>query len=112
MTEGGSVMTLTYLGGERVVKNYNVMGVAKAALDASVKYLANDLGKDGIRVNAISAGPIRTLAAKGIGGFNDVLKEIEEKAPLRKTTTQEEVGDTASFLLAIYLVELQVKSFM
>ncbi|GAF23427.1 MULTISPECIES: enoyl-ACP reductase FabI [Shouchella] len=98
MTEGGSVMTLTYLGGERVVKNYNVMGVAKAALDASVKYLANDLGKDGIRVNAISAGPIRTLAAKGIGGFNDVLKEIEEKAPLRKTTTQEEVGDTALFL--------------
>ncbi|KQL57667.1 MULTISPECIES: enoyl-ACP reductase FabI [Bacillaceae] len=98
MTEGGSVMTLTYLGGERVVKNYNVMGVAKAALDASVKYLANDLGKDGIRVNAISAGPIRTLAAKGIGGFNDVLREIEEKAPLRKTTTQEEVGDTALFL--------------
>ncbi|SDB82864.1 enoyl-ACP reductase FabI [Shouchella lonarensis] len=98
MTEGGSMTTLTYLGGERVVRNYNVMGVAKAALDASVKYLANDLGKDGIRVNAISAGPIRTLAAKGISGFNDVLKEIEEKAPLRKTTTQEEVGDTALFL--------------
>lgn len=98
MTDGGSIITMTYLGGERVVKNYNVMGVAKAALDASVKYLANDLGKDGIRVNAISAGPIRTLAAKGIGGFNDVLKEIEERAPLRKTTTQEEVGDTALFL--------------
>ncbi|MFB4210877.1 enoyl-ACP reductase FabI [Shouchella sp. JSM 1781072] len=100
MTEGGSVITMTYLGGERVVKNYNVMGVAKAALDASVKYLANDLGKEGIRVNAISAGPIRTLAAKGIGGFNEVLREIEEKAPLRKTTTQEEVGDTALFLVS------------
>ncbi|MED1562510.1 enoyl-ACP reductase FabI [Alkalihalobacillus alcalophilus] len=100
MTEGGSVVTLTYLGGEKVVRNYNVMGVAKASLDASVKYLANDLGKDGIRVNAISAGPIRTLAAKGIGGFNDVLKEIEERAPLRKTTTQEEVGDTALFLMS------------
>ncbi|GAF66855.1 enoyl-ACP reductase [Bacillus sp. TS-2] len=100
MTEGGSVITLTYLGGEKVVKNYNVMGVAKASLDASVKYLANDLGKDGIRVNAISAGPIRTLAAKGIGGFNDVLKEIEERAPLRKNTTQEEVGDTALFLMS------------
>lgn len=98
MSEGGSIITLTYLGGEKVIKNYNVMGVAKATLDASVKYLANDLGKDGIRVNAISAGPIRTLAAKGIGGFNDVLKTIEEKAPLRKTTTQEEVGDTALFL--------------
>ncbi|TSB46094.1 enoyl-ACP reductase FabI [Alkalicoccobacillus porphyridii] len=100
MSEGGSIITLTYLGGEKVVKNYNVMGVAKASLDASVKYLANDLGKDGIRVNAISAGPIRTLAAKGIGGFNDVLKEIEEKSPLRKTTTQEEVGDTALFLVS------------
>lgn len=98
MSEGGSIITMTYLGGEKVVCNYNVMGVAKAALDASVKYLANDLGKDGIRVNAISAGPIRTLAAKGIGGFNNVLKEIEERAPLRKTTTQEEVGDTALFL--------------
>ncbi|WP_096199075.1 enoyl-ACP reductase FabI [Bacillus sp. FJAT-45350] len=100
MTEGGSIVTLTYLGGERVVKNYNVMGVAKASLDASVKYLANDLGKDGIRVNAISAGPIRTLAAKGISGFNDVLKEIEERAPLRRSTTQEEVGDTAMFLMS------------
>lgn len=98
MSEGGSIITMTYLGGEKVVRNYNVMGVAKAALDASVKYLANDLGKDGIRVNAISAGPIRTLAAKGIGGFNNVLKEIEEQAPLRKTTTQEEVGDAALFL--------------
>ena len=100
MTEGGSIVTLTYLGGERVVTNYNVMGVAKASLDASVRYLANDLGKYGIRVNAISAGPIRTLAAKGISGFNSVLKEIEERAPLRRTTTQEEVGDTALFLMS------------
>ncbi|NEU29644.1 enoyl-ACP reductase FabI [bacterium LRH843] len=100
MTDGGSIVTMTYLGGERVVRNYNVMGVAKASLDASVKYLANDLGKENIRVNMISAGPIRTLAAKGIGGFNDVLKEIEERAPLRRTTTQEEVGDTALFLMS------------
>ncbi|KAB7705009.1 enoyl-ACP reductase FabI [Bacillus aerolatus] len=100
MTEGGSIMTMTYLGGERVVKNYNVMGVAKASLDASVRYLAADLGKDGIRVNSISAGPIRTLAAKGIGDFNSILKDIEESAPLRRTTTQEEVGDTAVFLLS------------
>ncbi|BAB06562.1 enoyl-[acyl-carrier-protein] reductase FabI [Halalkalibacterium halodurans] len=100
MNEGGSIVTLTYLGGEKVVRNYNVMGVAKASLDASVKYLANDLGKENIRVNAISAGPIRTLAAKGIGGFNDVLREIEERAPLRRTTTQEEVGDTALFLMS------------
>lgn len=100
MSEGGSILTLTYLGGERVIKNYNVMGVAKAALDASVKYLANDLGKLGIRVNSISAGPIRTLSAKGISDFNSVLKEIEEKSPLRKTTTPEEVGDTALFLFS------------
>ncbi|CEE01086.1 Enoyl-[acyl-carrier-protein] reductase [Caldibacillus thermoamylovorans] len=100
MTEGGSIITLTYLGGERVVTNYNVMGVAKASLDASVKYLANDLGKDGIRVNSISAGPIRTLSAKGIRGFNSVLNQIEEKAPLRRTVTQEEVGDTALFLFS------------
>lgn len=100
MTEGGSIMTMTYLGGERVLPNYNVMGVAKASLDASVRYLANDLGKDAIRVNAISAGPIRTLAAKGISGFNQILNEIEETAPLRRTTTQEEVGDTALFLMS------------
>lgn len=100
MTEGGSIVTLTYLGGERVVSNYNVMGVAKAALDASVKYLANDLGKDAIRVNAISAGPIRTLAAKGVKDFNSILKKIEEKAPLRRTITQEEVGDAALFLFS------------
>jgi len=100
MTEGGSIVTLTYLGGERVVTNYNVMGVAKASLDASVKYLASDLGKLGIRVNSISAGPIRTLSAKGISDFNSILKEIEERAPLRRTTTPEEVGDTAAFLFS------------
>ena len=100
MTEGGSIITLTYLGGERVVTNYNVMGVAKASLDASVKYLANDLGKEGIRINSISAGPIRTLSAKGIRGFNSVLNQIEEKAPLRRTVRQEEVGDTALFLFS------------
>lgn len=100
MTEGGSIVTLTYLGGERVVKNYNVMGVAKASLDATVKYLANDLGKENIRVNSISAGPIRTLSAKGVSEFSTILKEIEQSAPLRRTTTQEEVGDTALFLFS------------
>ncbi|MDQ0245283.1 enoyl-[acyl-carrier protein] reductase I [Bacillus fengqiuensis] len=100
MTEGGSIVTLTYLGGERVVQNYNVMGVAKASLDASVKYLAADLGKYGVRVNSISAGPIRTLSAKGISDFNSILKEIEESSPLRRTTTPEEVGDTAVFLFS------------
>ncbi|WP_409304678.1 enoyl-ACP reductase FabI [Peribacillus sp. SCS-155] len=100
MTEGGSIVTLTYLGGERVLQNYNVMGVAKASLDASVRYLASDLGKLGIRVNSISAGPIRTLSAKGISDFNTILKKIEEEAPLRRTTTPEEVGDTAVFLFS------------
>ena len=100
MTEGGSIVTLTYLGGERYITNYNVMGVAKASLDASVKYLAADLGKEGIRVNAISAGPIRTLSAKGISDFNASLNMIEEKSPLRRTTTPEEVGDTAVFLFS------------
>ena len=100
MKEGGSIVTLSYLGGERVVTNYNVMGVAKAALNASVKYLANDLGQYNIRVNAISAGPIRTLSAKAIGDFHLILKEIEEKAPLKRTTTLEEVGDTTVFLMS------------
>lgn len=100
MTEGGSIMTMTYLGAERAMKNYNVMGVAKAALEASVRYLAADLGPNNIRVNAISAGPIRTLAAKGISGFNTILKQVEEKAPLRRTTEQAEVGDTAMFLMS------------
>jgi len=100
MTEGGSIMTMTYLGAERAMKNYNVMGVAKAALEASVRYLANDLGQYNIRVNAVSAGPIRTLAAKGIKDFNSILREVEEKAPLRRTTETAEVGDTAMFLLS------------
>jgi enoyl-[acyl-carrier protein] reductase I len=100
MSEGGSIVTLTYLGGERVLPNYNVMGVAKASLEASVRYLASDLGKDGIRVNSISAGPIRTLSAKGISDFNSILKDIEERSPLRRTTTPEEVGDTALFLFS------------
>ncbi|SFC30898.1 Enoyl-[acyl-carrier-protein] reductase [NADH] [Bacillus sp. 491mf] len=100
MTEGGSIVTLTYLGGERVVSNYNVMGIAKASLEASVKYLANDLGKHNIRVNAVSAGPIRTLSAKGVGDFNSILKQIEERAPMRRNVTQEEVGNTALFLFS------------
>jgi Enoyl-[acyl-carrier-protein] reductase (NADH) len=100
MTEGGSVVTMTYLGGERVVKNYNVMGVAKASLDASVKYLANDLGKNDIRVNAISAGPVRTLSAKGISDFNSVRTLIEEKAPLHRSISPEDVGNAALFLFS------------
>jgi len=100
MTEGGSIVTMTYLGAERAMPNYNVMGVAKAALEASVRYLAADLGPYNIRVNAISAGPIRTLAAKGIKDFNSILRQVEEKAPLRRTTDAEEVGDTAMFLMS------------
>lgn len=100
MTEGGCLVTLTYLGGERVVKNYNVMGVAKAALEASVKYLAHDLGESNIRVNAISAGPVKTLAAKGIGNFNDLMRIFEEKAPMHRPVTLEEVGNTALFLVS------------
>ncbi|MCR2804579.1 enoyl-ACP reductase FabI [Paenibacillus soyae] len=100
MTEGGSIVTQSYIGAERVVKNYNVMGVAKAALEASVRYLAEDLGKYGIRVNTISAGPIRTLAAKGVSGFNDIMATIEEKAPLRRNIDQDEVGDATLFLLS------------
>lgn len=100
MTEGGSIVTQTYLGAERVMRNYNVMGVAKAALEASVRYLAEDLGKYGIRVNAVSAGPIRTLAAKGVSGFNDILNTVEEKAPLRRNVDQSEVGDATMFLIS------------
>jgi len=100
MTDGGSIITMTYLGGERVVQNYNVMGVAKAALESSVQYLASDLGPNNIRVNAISAGPIRTLSAKGVKDFNTILHQIEEKAPLRRTTDASEVGDTALFLMS------------
>lgn len=100
MTDGGSIVALTYIGGERVLPNYNVMGVAKAALEMSVRYLAADLGKQGIRVNAISSGPIRTLSSKGVSDFNSILHEIEEKAPLHRNTTPEEVGDTAVFLFS------------
>ena len=100
MTEGGSIVTMTYLGAERALPNYNVMGVAKAALEASVRYIASDLGPRNIRINAISAGPIRTLAAKGISGFNSILKQVEEKAPLRRTTDASDVGDTALFLMS------------
>lgn len=98
MKNGGSIVTLTYLGGERVVKNYNVMGVAKAALETSVKYLAADLGKENIRVNAISAGPVKTLAAKGIKDFNVMLKMFEEKSPMGRLINKEEVANTATFL--------------
>jgi enoyl-[acyl-carrier protein] reductase I len=100
MTEGASMVTLTYLGGERVVENYNVMGVAKAALDANVRYLATDLGKDNIRVNAISAGPVRTVSAKGVGDFNKIVHVMEERSPLRRATNQEEIGDVAAFLFS------------
>jgi enoyl-[acyl-carrier protein] reductase I len=95
---GGSIVTLTYLGGERVAPGYNVMGVAKAALESSVRYLAYDLGQHNIRVNAVSAGPINTLAARGISGFTDILKIARERAPLRRNTEPEEVGDTTLFL--------------
>ena len=100
MNEGGSLLTLTYFGAEKVVPHYNVMGVAKAALEASVKYLAADLGADGIRVNAISAGPIRTLAASGIGDFRYILKWNEYNSPLRRNTTTDEVGGAALYLLS------------
>lgn len=100
MLEGGSIVTQSYIGAERVIKNYNVMGVAKAALESSVKYLAEDLGKYNIRVNAVSSGPIRTLAAKGVSGFNDILTTIEERAPLRRNVDQDEVGDATLFLLS------------
>ncbi|WP_099159840.1 enoyl-ACP reductase FabI [Virgibacillus ndiopensis] len=100
MSEGGGIVTQTYLGAERVVPNYNVMGVAKAALEASVRYLAEDVGKYGIRVNAVSAGPIRTLSAKGVSGFNDKMSVIEEKAPLRRQIDQDQVGDATVFLLS------------
>ncbi len=97
---GGSIVTLSYLGGERVVPHYNVMGVAKAALEMSVRYLANDLGPRGIRVNAISAGPVKTLAASGVHGFSKMLEYHRNTAPLRKNTEQGEVGDTALFLVS------------
>ena len=98
MAEGGSIVTLTYLGGVRVVPNYNVMGIAKSALEMSVRYLAAELGPNNIRVNAISAGPIRTLASSAVGGILDMIHHVEEVAPLRRTVTQTEVGNTAAFL--------------
>jgi enoyl-[acyl-carrier protein] reductase I len=100
MTDGGSCLTLTYYGAERVMPHYNVMGVAKAALEASVRYMAEDLGKDGIRVNAISAGPIKTLAASGIGDFRYILKWNEYNSPLRKNVSIDEVGNSALYLLS------------
>ena len=100
MTHGGSLLTLTYYGAEKWMPHYNVMGVAKAALEASVRYMAADLGEKNIRVNAISAGPIKTLAASGIGDFRYILKWNEYNAPLRRTVTIEEVGETAAFLLS------------
>ncbi|QUJ77831.1 enoyl-ACP reductase FabI [Sulfitobacter albidus] len=100
MTNGGSCLTLTYYGAEKVMPHYNVMGVAKAALEASVQYLAEDLGKDGIRVNAISAGPIKTLAASGIGDFRYIMKWNEYNSPLRRNVTIDEVGKSALFLLS------------
>src|SRR5215510_3143025 len=100
MPNGGSLLTLTYYGAEKVMPHYNVMGVAKAALEASVRYLAEDLGKKNIRVNAVSAGPIKTLAASGIGDFRYILKWNELNSPLRRTVTTNEVGDTAMFLLS------------
>jgi enoyl-[acyl-carrier protein] reductase I len=98
MAEGGSILTLTYYGAEKVFPNYNIMGVAKAALEATVRYLAADLGGKKIRVNAISAGPIKTLAARGIGDFTKILNAVEERAPLHRNVDALEVGNTALFL--------------
>ncbi|MDF5734336.1 MULTISPECIES: enoyl-ACP reductase FabI [unclassified Nostoc] len=98
MTEGGSIVTLTFLGGVKAIPNYNVMGVAKAGLEMSVRYLAAELGPQNIRVNAISAGPIRTLASSAVGGILDMIHHVEQVAPLRRTVTQLEVGNAAAFL--------------
>jgi enoyl-[acyl-carrier protein] reductase I len=100
MTNGGGIVTMTYYGAEKVVPKYNVMGVAKAALEATVRYLANDLGPKGIRVNAISAGPIKTLAARGISQLGEMLKAHAERAPLKRNVDPAEVGSTAAFLLS------------
>ena len=100
MTSGGGIVTLTYYGAEKVVPRYNIMGVAKAALEATVRYLANDLGPKAIRVNAISAGPIKSLASRGISGFSDMLKTHIERAPLKRNVDPAEVGATAAFLLS------------
>ena len=100
LNENASLVTLTYYGSEKVVTGYNVMGIAKAALESSVRYVANDLGKEGKRVNAISAGPIKTLSAKGIKDFSSILNVVEEKAPLHRNVTIEQVGNVATFLLS------------
>ncbi|NPA11452.1 MAG: enoyl-ACP reductase FabI [Epsilonproteobacteria bacterium] len=100
LSEGASILTLSYLGAQRYIPHYNVMGVAKAALEASVRYLAVDLGKRGIRINALSAGPIKTLAASGIGDFSEILKYNEKNSPLRKNVTIDEVGNSAMYLLS------------
>jgi len=101
MTNGGSIVTLTYYGAEKVVPKYNVMGVAKAALEATVRYLANDLGPRGIRVNAISAGPIKTLAARGVSQLGEMLKSHAERSPLKRNVDPAEVGGAAAFLLSV-----------
>ncbi|AFZ12302.1 Enoyl-(acyl-carrier-protein) reductase (NADH) [Crinalium epipsammum PCC 9333] len=98
MTEGGSIVTLTYLGGVKVIPNYNLMGIAKSGLEMSVRYLASEMGQQNIRVNGISAGPIRTLASSAVGGILDMIHHVEEVAPLRRTVTQLEVGNAAAFL--------------
>ncbi len=100
MKNGGSILTLTYLGSQRAVPNYNVMGVAKAALEATVRYLAAELGENGVRVNALSAGPIRTLAATGISNFSEIYGIMENRSPMHRTVTQEEVGKSALYLLS------------
>lgn len=100
LADGASIVTMSYLGAERVLDGYNVMGVAKAALEAAMRYLAADLGAENIRVNAISAGAIRTLAAKGVPSFNQILRQIEEKAPLKRNTNQEEVADMTIVMLS------------
>tara|TARA_Y100000996_G_scaffold410575_1_gene393202 strand:+ start:805 stop:1575 length:771 start_codon:yes stop_codon:yes gene_type:complete len=99
INENGALLTLSYLGAQRVIKNYNVMGLAKASLESNVRYMASSLGEKNIRVNAISAGPIKTLAASGITGFNEILKHVENRAPLKRNVTQEEIANTAFFLL-------------
>lgn len=100
MTDGGSIITLTYMGSEKVFRGYNVMGVAKAALEASVRYLASDLGVNNIRINAISAGPVKTISAKGVKDFGEILGEAENKSPLRRRVSLEDLGGTALYLLS------------
>ena len=100
LNPGGSLVSFTYYGADKVFPGYNVMGIAKAALEASVRYLASDMGKDNIRVNAVSAGPIKTLSAKGIQNFSDILNVVTERAPLKRNVTQKEVGDVVAFLFS------------